>query len=159
MAVFTATPDGDPAALAAALWDLDGWARRRRRPAAGAMAGLPPTGPDDLAPGFVLSAAVLRHLQADPLLPAELLPAGLARGPPCGTPTTGGTGGYRQVLRRLGPVGVTGPAVGPRHRWRVGRRIGPPRTRRRPREPTARGRTDDTEHSGDGEARSPAGWW
>ena len=28
-----------------------------------------------LAPGFELSAAVLRHLQADPLLPAELLPA------------------------------------------------------------------------------------
>ena len=30
---------------------------------------------DALAPGFVTSAAVLRHLQADPLLPAELLPA------------------------------------------------------------------------------------
>jgi phenylacetic acid degradation operon negative regulatory protein len=29
-----------------------------------------------LAPGFVLSAAVLRHLAADPLLPAALLPAG-----------------------------------------------------------------------------------
>lgn len=28
-----------------------------------------------LAPGFVTSAAVLRHLQADPLLPIELLPA------------------------------------------------------------------------------------
>jgi phenylacetic acid degradation operon negative regulatory protein len=26
-----------------------------------------------LAPGFTLSAAVLRHLQADPLLPPELL--------------------------------------------------------------------------------------
>jgi len=36
---------------------------------------LPPVGPDDLAPGFELSASVLRHLQADPLLPAELLPA------------------------------------------------------------------------------------
>ncbi len=32
-----------------------------------------------LAPGFVVSAAVLRHLLADPLLPAELLPAVLAR--------------------------------------------------------------------------------
>ena len=30
-------------------------------------------GSNDLAPGFVLSAAVLRHLQADPLLPSELL--------------------------------------------------------------------------------------
>ena len=28
-----------------------------------------------MAPGFELSAAVLRHLQADPLLPAELLSA------------------------------------------------------------------------------------
>jgi phenylacetic acid degradation operon negative regulatory protein len=28
-----------------------------------------------LAPGFVLSASVLRHFQADPLLPDELLPA------------------------------------------------------------------------------------
>mgnify|MGYP003576794169 CR=1 FL=1 len=29
-----------------------------------------------LAPTFVLSADVLRHLQADPLLPRELLPQG-----------------------------------------------------------------------------------
>jgi phenylacetic acid degradation operon negative regulatory protein len=28
--------------------------------------------PDALAPGFVVSAAVLRHFQADPLLPMEL---------------------------------------------------------------------------------------
>ena len=35
---------------------------------------LEPDGPEALAPGFELSAAVLRHLQADPLLPAELLP-------------------------------------------------------------------------------------
>ena len=34
-----------------------------------------PPGPAHLAPGFELSAAVLRHLQADPLLPAALLPA------------------------------------------------------------------------------------
>ena len=34
-----------------------------------------PDGPQALAPGFELSAAVLRHLQADPLLPAELLPS------------------------------------------------------------------------------------
>ena len=31
--------------------------------------------PTALADGFVTSADVLRHLQADPLLPAELLPA------------------------------------------------------------------------------------
>ena len=38
--------------------------------------------PTALAPGFELSAAVLRHLQADPLLPAELLPERVARRPP-----------------------------------------------------------------------------
>ena len=36
---------------------------------------LSPEGPADLAPGFELSASVLRHLQLDPLLPTELLPA------------------------------------------------------------------------------------
>jgi phenylacetic acid degradation operon negative regulatory protein len=68
-----ARPGGDPAALAARLWDLDGWAARGRALLAD-MAKHPTTGPDDLAPGFVLSAAVLRHLQADPLLPEALLP-------------------------------------------------------------------------------------
>lgn len=74
---FTATPAGDGAALAAALWDLAGWATRaerlldaldRTRPVlhAGDRTALPE--------GFVLSAAVLRHLQADPLLPSALLP-------------------------------------------------------------------------------------
>jgi phenylacetic acid degradation operon negative regulatory protein len=63
-------PDDDPATLAAELWDLEGWAagaeELRRRLAA--------ADPAELADGFVLSADVLRHLQADPLLPAELLP-------------------------------------------------------------------------------------
>jgi phenylacetic acid degradation operon negative regulatory protein len=77
------TLDGDvelmtaqPAAaqeLASRLWDLAAWSGRaealRRQ-----LDGLPPDGPGALAPGFELSAAVLRHLQADPLLPAELLP-------------------------------------------------------------------------------------
>jgi phenylacetic acid degradation operon negative regulatory protein len=71
---FTADPDGDAAALAGRLWDLAGWAQRARD-MAGRLEELPPTGPDDLAPGFELSAAVLRHLQADPLLPEALLPA------------------------------------------------------------------------------------
>jgi phenylacetic acid degradation operon negative regulatory protein len=72
LAVFTATPDDDRN-LAATLWDLRGWA-------AGAEAlerqldELEPTGPGDLAPGFELSAGVLRHLQGDPLLPDQLLP-------------------------------------------------------------------------------------
>ncbi len=33
-----------------------------------------PSGAEALAPGFELSAAVLRHLQGDPLLPADLVP-------------------------------------------------------------------------------------
>ncbi len=67
----------DPAPDPATLWDLTGWAAgadELRR----AMAALirPLEGGDEraLAEGFVTSAAVLRHLQADPLLPAELLP-------------------------------------------------------------------------------------
>lgn len=69
--------DRDASDLAASLWDLDGWAttatdlRRRmqelvRRLEGGDIAAL--------APGFVLSAAVLRHFVADPLLPLELQP-------------------------------------------------------------------------------------
>ena len=65
-------PAGDGAALAARLWDLPWWAARaetlRLELAARALGG-----PEDLAPGFVLSAAVLRHFQADPLLPDGLL--------------------------------------------------------------------------------------
>jgi phenylacetic acid degradation operon negative regulatory protein len=66
----------EPAATAATLWDLDGWA-------SGALAlqdelaawtpRLASEGVDVLAPTFVLSADVLRHLQADPLLPRALV--------------------------------------------------------------------------------------
>lgn len=76
---FVAHPAGDGAALAAALWDLDGWAARATRLAAALDRTRPALDAGDrtaLPEGFVLSAAVLRHLQADPLLPAELLPAG-----------------------------------------------------------------------------------
>ncbi len=74
---YVAVPDGDSRRLAAALWDLKEWARTagelRRR-----LDALRPDLDDGrsrtLAPGFVLSAAVLRHLRADPLLPPELLP-------------------------------------------------------------------------------------
>jgi phenylacetic acid degradation operon negative regulatory protein len=73
LAVFTGAPESDPVALSASLWDLDAWAAR-----ADALVQRLETdrtrGPDDLAPGFTLSAAVLRHLQSDPLLPDELLP-------------------------------------------------------------------------------------
>jgi phenylacetic acid degradation operon negative regulatory protein len=71
--LYSATPDGDPREIAASLWDLTGWARAATR-LGEQMEALTPTGPADLAPGFVLSAAVLRHLQADPLLPVDLLP-------------------------------------------------------------------------------------
>ncbi len=73
--LFTGAPEGDPVALAGSLWDLSGWADRAAE-LLQSMSTLPPEGPDDLAPGFVLSASVLRHLQADPLLPRALLPSG-----------------------------------------------------------------------------------
>ncbi len=70
--LMTAEP-GDPRELAGRLWDLVAWSDRARDLLEG-LGGLRPDGPEALAPGFELSAAVLRHLQADPLLPAELLP-------------------------------------------------------------------------------------
>lgn len=63
-------PEGDPAELAAALWDLRAWAER----AQGLHEALDPAA--SLAGQFTVAAAVLRHLLTDPLLPAELLPAG-----------------------------------------------------------------------------------
>ncbi|TXH16589.1 MAG: PaaX domain-containing protein, C- domain protein [Mycobacterium sp.] len=60
--------DDDPAGLAAVLWDLPAWAATARRLL------------DEIAsaadvPGrFVAAAAIVRHLLADPVLPAELLP-------------------------------------------------------------------------------------
>jgi phenylacetic acid degradation operon negative regulatory protein len=64
----------DPQRLADLLWDVRAWADRADGLLAG-LAALAPDTPDALAPGFELSAAVLRHLQADPLLPEDLLPA------------------------------------------------------------------------------------
>jgi phenylacetic acid degradation operon negative regulatory protein len=70
--VMTAHP-ADPARLVDALWDLRGWSNRARL-LLGRMDRLTPEGRYALAPDFELSAAVLRHLQADPLLPDVLLP-------------------------------------------------------------------------------------
>lgn len=68
----------DPVGLTGRLWDLPAWATtagqllleieplHHRLAAADASA---------LAPSFETAAAALRHLQADPLLPTELLPA------------------------------------------------------------------------------------
>ena len=72
--LMTARP-GDPRELARRLWDLRTWSDRAGH-LLGRLGALAPDGPAALAPGFELSAAVLRHLQADPLLPAELLPSG-----------------------------------------------------------------------------------
>ncbi|MFD2350768.1 PaaX family transcriptional regulator C-terminal domain-containing protein [Nonomuraea ferruginea] len=58
-------PHADPTPL---LWDLDGWAAEAR----GLRRSLDRA--EGLAEGFLVSAAVLRHLLADPLLPPELLP-------------------------------------------------------------------------------------
>ncbi|MFG1706666.1 PaaX family transcriptional regulator C-terminal domain-containing protein [Nonomuraea sp. M3C6] len=59
-------PHGDPTPL---LWDLDRWAAETR------WLERALDHANGLAEGFLVSAAVLRHLLADPLLPAELLPA------------------------------------------------------------------------------------
>jgi phenylacetic acid degradation operon negative regulatory protein len=74
-----ARPEGDPAALAGELWDLAGWRRRGDELLAAAAAD-----PGDMLTAdrsramtvFATAAALLRHLRTDPLLPAELLPAG-----------------------------------------------------------------------------------
>lgn len=78
---FDAVPrlalEDDECALAGKLWDLQGWSdasatiRRRMHDLTGRLAA---DDPGALADGFVLSAAILRHLGADPLLPRELLP-------------------------------------------------------------------------------------
>ncbi len=69
----------EPAAMAATLWDLDGWAAAARALHLELDSWTPRLrneGVAVLAPTFIVSADVLRHLQADPLLPRELLPAG-----------------------------------------------------------------------------------
>jgi phenylacetic acid degradation operon negative regulatory protein len=100
LATWTAVPDAVPAVVAATLWDLEGWSVRARDLLAELDAG-PTRGPDDLAPGFELSAAVLRHLQADPLLPTELLPATWP-GPALRSAYGAWDHGYRAVLRAWG---------------------------------------------------------
>jgi phenylacetic acid degradation operon negative regulatory protein len=70
---------GDPDVLARRLWDLDTWSTTARSLIAEleAAPGRLRAGSDEEIPAnFVLSAAVLRHLRRDPLLPPELLPPG-----------------------------------------------------------------------------------
>ncbi len=101
--VFSAEPAGDRRRLAGELWDLDGWARTAGD-LRGALTASPTRGPDDLAGGFELSAWVLRHLQADPLLPAELLPARWP-GPALRRTYDRWDRRYREVLRTWGRAG------------------------------------------------------
>jgi phenylacetic acid degradation operon negative regulatory protein len=70
---LSARPE-DPEVLVGRLWDTAQWAAQARR-LADELSARPPRDWTDLAPGFVLSASVLRHFQADPLLPPELLAA------------------------------------------------------------------------------------
>ncbi len=75
--LFRGEPEGGPHALVAELWDLDGWAATSVdlvEQLAGATPALEAGDPSVLRDGFVLSAAVLRHVLADPDLPVELLP-------------------------------------------------------------------------------------
>lgn len=66
-------PIADAEALAARLWDVAGWSRGAAR-LMGRLDVTEPDGESALASGFVLSASILRHLQADPMLPPPLLP-------------------------------------------------------------------------------------
>ena len=80
-AAFVARPEDEPAALARRLWDLGGWAAQAdalRGRMAEDVARLEAGDTDVLAPAFVVSAAVLRHLLADPQLPLRAVPTGVA---------------------------------------------------------------------------------
>jgi phenylacetic acid degradation operon negative regulatory protein len=55
------------------LWNLDAW-NARAATLWSALGETDASDPKNLATGFVLSAACLRHFQADPLLPDRLLP-------------------------------------------------------------------------------------
>jgi phenylacetic acid degradation operon negative regulatory protein len=73
-----ARPDDDPAALAERLFDAQRWARRARTLGdrlTDAAAELRAGASGVIAPAFVAGAAALRHIGADPLLPADLLAA------------------------------------------------------------------------------------
>jgi phenylacetic acid degradation operon negative regulatory protein len=83
------------------LWDLAGWAAAAaalRREMAAIIDDLEAGSTDALAPGFVLSAAVLRHFNADPLLPAALLPLAWP-GPALREDYDSFDAAYRRVLR------------------------------------------------------------
>jgi phenylacetic acid degradation operon negative regulatory protein len=77
--ITTGVPVGpDPARLVARIWDLDQIARTADRfdaRLAAADARIDPDDPTDIPGAFTLSAAVLRFLRSEPLLPRDLTPA------------------------------------------------------------------------------------
>ncbi|MGZ6929807.1 MAG: PaaX family transcriptional regulator C-terminal domain-containing protein [Acidimicrobiia bacterium] len=71
-------PDDDPATLAADLFAPARWSRDAAEAIARLDAATPALRADPeraIAPAFVAGAIALRHVRADPLLPAQLLPA------------------------------------------------------------------------------------
>lgn len=68
LSTFVATPDEDPADLAVRLWDLAAWADSGRALLDRFEQTTAP------APRLAVAAHLVRHLAADPLLPAALLP-------------------------------------------------------------------------------------
>ncbi len=99
----------DGRGLAGELWDLGTWAQRAD--ALGRELEATATrGPEDLASGFELSAAVLRHLTADPLLPPDLLPAAWP-GVALRRTYDRWDRRYRAVLRAWGRAPEDGPAA------------------------------------------------
>ena len=83
------------------------------------MAALPPGGRDDLAPGFVVSAAVLRHLQAD-----SAAAGGVVAGRVAGCPPPGGVRPVGRALPRsaaeVGAHRLTGGAWSRSTAWAAG---------------------------------------
>jgi phenylacetic acid degradation operon negative regulatory protein len=66
---IVAARDDQPVELAGQLWDLPSWARTGHRLLADMSDAV------DVPAGFVVAAAMVRHLLTDPVLPEELLPA------------------------------------------------------------------------------------
>ena len=74
---LTSRPTDDGTALAAALWDLDGWASvatTHLERMAATVGALHAGDAGALGACFTVAANALRHLTSDPLLPGELLP-------------------------------------------------------------------------------------
>ena len=67
---FVARPDEPDVSLVRRLWDLEGWARRGEE-LLGRLGEV-----TEPAARLAHAATLVRHLAADPLLPAELLPLG-----------------------------------------------------------------------------------